>query len=173
MGRTFQNLSLHEGLTVLEHLMIGQHAVAGYGTASQLLRLPPYVRGERQMREAALETAEILGLADLVDERVENLAYGVQKRVDVARAVVSRPRLLLLDEPAAGLTPDEGDDLVGRVLVHSRHVGATVVLVEHNIELVMRVTDRVVALNFGRVIADDVPDVVRRQDDFVEAYLGA
>ncbi len=173
VGRTFQNLSLHEGLTVLEHLMIGQHAVAGYGTASQVLRLPPFVRGERRMREAALETAEILGLAGLLGERVENLAYGVQKRVDVARAVVSRPRLLLLDEPAAGLTPDEGDDLVGRVLVHSRHVGATVVLVEHNIELVMRVTDRVVALNFGRVIADDVPDVVRRQDDFVEAYLGA
>jgi branched-chain amino acid transport system permease protein len=173
VGRTFQNLSLHEGLTVLDHLMIGQHAVAGYGPVSQVLRLPAFVRGERRMRAAALETAEILGLADLVDERVENLAYGVQKRVDVARAVVARPRLLLLDEPAAGLTPDEGDDLVGRVLVHSRHVGATVVLVEHNIELVMRVTDRVVALNFGRVIADDVPEVVRRQDDFVEAYLGS
>jgi len=173
VGRTFQNLSLHEGLTVLDHLMIGQHFTAGYGAASQVLRLPPFVRGERRMREAALETAEILGLAELIDERVENLAYGVQKRVDVARAVVARPRLLLLDEPAAGLTPDEGDDLVGRVLVHSRHVGATVVLVEHNIELVMRVTDRVVALNFGRVIADDVPDVVRRQDDFVAAYLGS
>ncbi|ODT99032.1 MAG: hypothetical protein ABS81_26605 [Pseudonocardia sp. SCN 72-86] len=172
VGRTFQNLSLHEGLTVMDHLMIGQHAVAGYGSVSQVLRLPPFVRGERRMRVDAVETAEMLGLADLLDERVENLAYGVQKRVDVARAVVARPRLLLLDEPAAGLTPDEGDDLVGRVLVHSRHVGATVVLVEHNIELVMRVTDRVVALNFGRVIADDVPDVVRRQDDFVEAYLG-
>ncbi|RTL67640.1 MAG: branched-chain amino acid ABC transporter ATP-binding protein/permease [Pseudonocardiaceae bacterium] len=172
VGRTFQNLSLHEGLTVMDHLMIGQHAVAGYGSVSQVLRLPPFVRGERRMRADAIETAEMLGLADLLDERVENLAYGVQKRVDVARAVVARPRLLLLDEPAAGLTPDEGDDLVGRVLVHSRHVGATVVLVEHNIELVMRVTDRVVALNFGRVIADDVPDVVRRQDDFVEAYLG-
>jgi ABC-type branched-subunit amino acid transport system ATPase component len=172
VGRTFQNLSLHEGLTVFDHLMIGQHAVAGYGPVGQLFRLPNYVRGERAMRSAALETAELLGLAELVEERVENLAYGVQKRVDVARAVVARPRLLLLDEPAAGLTPDEGDDLVGRVLVHSRHVGATVVLVEHNIELVMRVTDRVVALNFGRVIADDVPEVVRRQDDFVEAYLG-
>ncbi|MBN9098664.1 MULTISPECIES: branched-chain amino acid ABC transporter ATP-binding protein/permease [unclassified Pseudonocardia] len=173
VGRTFQNLSLHEGLTVLDHLMIGQHSTAGYGPTSQVLRLPPFVRGEARMRAAAMETAEILGLADLVDERVENLAYGVQKRVDVARAVVARPRLLLLDEPAAGLTPDEGDDLVGRVLVHSRHVGATVVLVEHNIELVMRVADRVVALNFGRVIADDVPAVVRRQDDFVEAYLGS
>ncbi|GJF01293.1 branched-chain amino acid ABC transporter ATP-binding protein/permease [Pseudonocardia sp. D17] len=172
VGRTFQNLSLHEGMTVLEHLLIGQHAVAGYGPVGQLFRMPAYVRGERLLRQNALETAELLGLADLVDERVENLAYGVQKRVDVARAVVARPRLLLLDEPAAGLTPDEGDDLVGRVLVHSRHVGATVVLVEHNIELVMRVADRVVALNFGRVIADDVPDVVRRQDDFVEAYLG-
>ncbi|MDN5859836.1 MAG: ATP-binding cassette domain-containing protein [Pseudonocardia sp.] len=172
VGRTFQNLSLHEGLTVLDHLMIGRHALAGYGAASQALRLPRFVRGERAMRAAALEAAEIMGLADLVGERVENLPYGVQKRVDVARAVVARPRLLLLDEPAAGLTPDEGDDLVGRVLVHSRHVGATVVLVEHNIELVMRVADRVIALNFGRVIADDVPDVVRRQDDFVEAYLG-
>jgi ABC-type branched-subunit amino acid transport system ATPase component len=172
VGRTFQNLSLHDGLTVLDHLMIGQHAIAGYGPVGQLFRMPSYVRGERRMRAAALETAELLGLGHLVDERVENLAYGVQKRVDVARAVVARPRLLLLDEPAAGLTPDEGDDLVGRVLVHSRHVGATVVLVEHNIELVMRVTDRVVALNFGRVIADDVPEVVRRQDDFVEAYLG-
>jgi len=173
VGRTFQNLSLHEGLTVLDHLMIGQHAVAGYGPVGQALRLPPFVKGERRMRATALETAEILGLGHLVGERVENLAYGVQKRVDVARAIVARPRILLLDEPAAGLTPDEGDDLVGRVLVHSRHVGATVVLVEHNIELVMRVTDRVVALNFGRVIADDVPDVVRRQDDFVEAYLGS
>lgn len=172
VGRTFQNLSLHTGLTVLDHLLIGQHAIAGYGTTSQLLRLPGFVRGERRLRARAKEIADELGLAELLDQPVENLPYGIQKRVDVARALVAAPRLLLLDEPAAGLTPDEGDDLVGRVLVLARRSGATVLLVEHNIELVMRVADRIVALNFGRVIADGVPDVVRRQDDFVEAYLG-
>jgi len=173
VARTFQNLSLHHGLSVLDHVLIGQHAGAGYGALSQALRLPRFVRGERRMRGRAHDLLEALELERFAEDAVENLPYGIQKRVDVARAIVSSPRLLLLDEPAAGLTPEEGDDLVNRVLELAGRQGSTVVLVEHNIDLVMRVADRVVALNFGEVIADDVPSQVRVHEEFVRSYLGA
>jgi ABC-type branched-subunit amino acid transport system ATPase component len=173
VARTFQNLSLHHGLSVLDHAMIGQHASAGYGALAQSLRLPRFLRGETRMRRHAEEVLAALELERFAGEEVENLPYGIQKRVDVARAVVSSPRLLLLDEPAAGLTPAEGNDLVNRVLALAAAKGTTVVLVEHNIDLVMRVADRVVALNFGKVIADDVPNEVRVHKEFVRSYLGA
>lgn len=173
VGRTLQNLSLHAGLTVLDHAMLGQHTDRPYGIGAQLFRSPSYSRGETWMLARARETLQALDLMGYAHDEIDNLPYGVQKRVDVARAIAGRPTLLLLDEPAAGLTPQEADELIDVVLTLSAEVGATVIMVEHNLDLVMRVTRRVVALDAGCVIADGTPETVRTTDDFVRSYIGA
>lgn len=173
IARTFQNLSLYEGMTVLDHLLVGQHTVAGYGAIRQVIRSPRFLRREAGLRDHATQMLEVLDLGDYSDLVVQDLPYGVQKRVDVARALVTTPRLLLLDEPAAGLPPSEADALIDRVLVLARRWGTTVVMIEHNIDLVLRVCERIVALNFGHVIADGEPAEVRVAPQFIAAYLGA
>ncbi len=172
VGRTFQNLSLHDGLTPVDHVLIGRHRFFRYGLTAEMLRLPKVVRSEREGYEEALALLELLGLADVAHDKVDDLPYGIQKRVDVARALAARPRILLLDEPAAGLPHDEADALIDHVLHLTRPQRTSVIIIEHNVELVRRVSERIVVLNAGEILAAGAPDEILENRLVAEAYLG-
>jgi branched-chain amino acid transport system ATP-binding protein len=170
IARTFQNVLLFKGMTVLENVLAGQHSRARHNPLSWLL--PSTQREERELRRSAMELLDWLGLADVRDHAAAGLPFGLQKRVEMARALAANPKLLLLDEPAGGLSHEELQDL-SRLIRAIRHdLKVTVLLVEHNMELVMSISDRVCVLNFGRKIADGSPEEVRSDATVIEAYLG-
>ncbi len=172
-GRTFQNLSLHEGMTPVQHVLIGHHRFLRYGLFAEMVRWPTVVREERRAIFLAEEILDALDLSHVAYERADLLPYGMQKRVDVARALASRPRILMLDEPAAGLPHEEANALIDRVLDITREAGTSVIIIEHNVELVSRVCERIRVLDSGRLIADGDAEEVMHNQRVVEAYLGA
>jgi branched-chain amino acid transport system ATP-binding protein len=171
VARTFQNLRLFPRLSVLDNVLCGLTVVAGRSLLGALLRLPSLRNRERRLRLQAMAALDRFGLTALADWPVGALAYGDRKRVELARAVVSEPGLLLLDEPVAGLNATE-TAAVGAEIRRLRAQSYTVLLVEHDMELVMSVADRVVVLDGGRCIAQGTPDEVRRNPLVLEAYLG-
>ena len=172
IARTFQNLALFGTMTALENVMIGTHAIARGGFFVNALALPSARREERRIRERAMALIEEFGLGAVANSLVHELPFGTRKRVELARALALEPKLLLLDEPAAGLNHEEVDALRVEIQAIRDRRGVSVLLVEHHMNLVMRVSDQVVALDFGRVIADGAPDEVRCNPDVVRAYLG-
>jgi len=172
IARTFQNLALFGAMTALENVMIGTHAIAQGGFLVNALALPNARREERRIRERAMALIEEFGLGAVANSLVHELPFGTRKRVELARALALEPKLLLLDEPAAGLNHEEVDALRVEIQAIRDRRGVSVLLVEHHMNLVMRVSDQVVALDFGRVIADGAPDEVRCNPDVVRAYLG-
>jgi len=171
VARTFQSPSLFLQMTVLENVMVGRHCRTGWGFAGCCLRIPGQVREERRIRDAAMTQLEYVGLVDLASAPAGGLAFGQRRMVELARALAMEPQLLLLDEPASGLNTRETADL-GALIRRIRAQGITVLLVEHDMSLVMEISDHILALHNGAPIAEDVPSAIQNHPEVISVYLG-
>ena len=173
IARTFQNIELFENATMLANLLVGRHCHKTTNVFAEVLFLPNVRRAEAAHRHKVEEVIEFLDLQAYRDKLIAGLPYGVRKVVELARALCCEPKLLLLDEPSSGLNVEETDDMAWWIQDIQRDLGITVLMVEHDMSLVNRVSDRVLALNYGRVIAEGTPAEVQRHPDVVAAYIGA
>jgi len=171
LSRTFQNIRLFPGMTTIDNVLIGLHTRSKAGFIAGMLNLPWTWREEKETRARAMELLELLDIADLADTDVSNLSFGQQRSVELARALAVEPDIILLDEPAAGLNIYETGELaalIGRV----RDKGVTVLLVEHDMSLVMDISDEIVVLSYGQVIAEDIPSNIQKNKEVIKIYLG-
>ncbi len=172
VARTFQNVALFKGMTTLDNIMTGRNTHMRRGIFSQALYWGPYQREEIEHRQVAERIIDFLEIQDIRKTPVGRLPYGMQKRVEVGRALAAEPSLLLLDEPMAGMNVEEKEDMSRFVLDVNEEFGTTIVLIEHDMGVVMDISDRVVVLDYGRKIADGTPDQIRADQNVIDAYLG-
>ena len=170
IARTFQNIRLFKSMTVFENVLTAMHIRRTSNVFSATFRLN--AKEERAQRARALELLEIVGLADLKDEMATSLPYGKQRRLEIARALATEPKLLLLDEPAAGMNPQETDELTAFIREIRAQFGLTIFLIEHHMNLVMDISDRIYVIDFGRQIAAGVPAEIQNDQRVIDAYLG-
>ena len=173
VARTFQNIRLFNKLTVLDNVKTGMHNSIKYGKLAAVLRLPSYYRAEKEADEKAMELLTILGLDQYVDTEAGNLPYGAQRRLEIARALATDPKLLLLDEPAAGMNPQETEELMAMIRKVRDYFKISVLLIEHDMKLVMNICDEITVLNFGNKIASGTPNAIKHDPVVIEAYLGS
>lgn len=171
LSRTFQHIKLFAHMTAIENVMVGRHVKSRAGFIAGMLNLPWTWREEQEIREKALAMMDFLEIADLSHREATSLSYGQQRAVELARALASEPRMLLLDEPAAGLNIRETADMA-KLIIRIRSLGITVLIVEHDMSLVMKISDEIIVLSYGEKIADDVPRAIQNNPEVVRVYLG-
>ncbi len=171
IGRTFQNIRIFKEMSLLDNVVVGMHAHLSYGAAGWLFALPGFQTQERDARAKAHELLGWVGLNEQAHELADNLSYGDQRKLELARALATRPKLLLLDEPVAGMNTGEKVELM-RVITQIAQRGFTIFMIEHDMRFVMGLCERIAVLNFGRIIAQGAPDEIRNNADVIEAYLG-
>ncbi len=172
IARTFQTIRLWNSLSVFENLCVSQHHQLGYGFLQSVLRTPKFLRSERQVKKTAEQLMDLLELRQYALEFPKNLPYGLQRRVEIARALSLRPKLLLLDEPAAGMNPGEVGRLIETIRWIRDEFKLTICLIEHQMRVVMNVCENMTVLDFGETIAEGGPDEIRRNSRVIKAYLG-
>ena len=172
VARTFQNIRLFRDLTVFDNVRIAMHQNVNYGLLSGFLHLPSYQREEKKLKEESLEFLRIMKLDDKKDELAKNLPYGEQRHLEIARALATKPALLLLDEPAAGMNPAETAALTELIQWIRKQFQLTILLIEHDMSLVMKICERIYVLDYGMLIANGTPDEIRSDPRVIKAYLG-
>ena len=172
IARTFQNIRLFSNMTVLDNVKIGLHNSVNYSTMTAILRLPKYRTEEKKADEEAMELLKLFGLDDKAAMSAGNLPYGAQRRLEIARALATHPKLLLLDEPAAGMNPQETQELMDMIRTVRDHFKIAILLIEHDMKLVMGICDRITVLNYGMLLAQGVPAEIKANPEVIKAYIG-
>jgi len=172
VARTFQNIRLFKSMTVLENLLVSLHRERGYSLVESILQLGRFKRRENEMREKAMEILRVLNLDHRADTQASSLPYGEQRKVEIARALATSPKLLLLDEPAAGMNPSETAQLARDIQKIRQDFKITVLLIEHDMSLVMKICERIYVLDYGQLIALGKPEEIKNDPRVIEAYLG-
>lgn len=172
IARTFQNIRLFSELSVLDNVKIAYHCHVKYGLLESVFRLGRYFREEKEIEEESLKLLKIFKLEDKAYETAKNLPYGAQRRLEIARALAAKPKLLLLDEPAAGMNPQETKELMDMIHWIRKQFGLTVLLIEHDMSLVMGICERIYVLEYGMIIANGTPDEIKNDPEVIRAYLG-
>ena len=172
VARTFQNIRLFNDMTALDNVKVGMHNQIKCSFLSSLFHLPSYYKSEKKANEKAMEILEFMGLADIAYNKAGSLAYGVQRRLEIARALASNPAIILLDEPAAGMNPSETAELMHQIRRIRDHYQIAIFLIEHDMNLVMNVCEGIVVVNYGKIIAKGTPEELKNNPAVIEAYLG-
>ena len=172
VARTFQNIRLFKELSVIDNIKVGLHESMKYDLASSLIRLPNYWKEEKHCTERAFELLDIFHMADMAYTQAGSLPYGAQRRLEIMRALATSPKLLLLDEPAAGMNPQETLELAQFIREIRTNFHKTILLIEHHMDLVMDIADRIYVLDFGQLIAQGTPDEIQNNERVIDAYLG-